>query len=103
MLKNLLIITFILSSTSAFCAEGDYSDFEAELKALETNQLRAEELQMNQADAVTDVITDEVGTGQAAIMRNADLSELTEPTPKQSPSKKEKVEDEVRPRRIRSR
>lgn len=99
MLKNLLFITFILSTTSAFCADGDYSDFEAELKALETNQMKAEELQMNQADAVTDVITDEVGTGQAGVLRDADLSELTERTPKDPPSKKE----EVRARRIRSR
>lgn len=98
MLKNLLFITFILSTTSAFCADGDYSDFEAELRALETNQMKAEELQMNQADAVTDVISDEVGTGQASVLRNADLSDLTE----RSPAPPAKAE-EVRARRIRSR
>lgn len=99
MLKNLLFITFILSSTSAFCADGDFTDFEAELRAMESGQLKMEELQMNQADAVTDVITDEVATGQAAVMRNADLSEITDRQVKPATPKAE----EVRARRIRSR
>lgn len=65
----MLFLTFIFS-TNAFCAIAPAPDFEAELRALETNQLRAEELQMANADAVTDVITDEVATGQASTLRS---------------------------------
>lgn len=68
MLKTMLFLTFMIS-TNAFSAIAPVSDFEAELRALETNQLRTEELQMANADAVTDVISDEVATGQAAVMR----------------------------------
>lgn len=68
MLKAMLFLTFMIS-TNAFSAIAPVSDFEAELRALETNQLRAEELQMANADAVTDVISDEVATGQASVLR----------------------------------
>lgn len=68
MLKTMLFLTFIFSS-NAFSAIAPVSDFEAELRALETSQLRTEELQMANADAVTDVISDEVATGQASVMR----------------------------------
>lgn len=68
MLKTMLFLTFILS-TNAFSAIAPMPDFEAELRALETSQLRTEELQMANADAVTDVISDEVATGQAAVMK----------------------------------
>lgn len=64
----MLFLTFIFSS-NAFSAIAPVSDFEAELRALETSQLRTEELQMANADAVTDVISDEVATGQAAVVR----------------------------------
>lgn len=64
----MLFLTFILSS-NAFSAIAPLPDFEAELRAMETNQLKAEELQMANADAVTDVISDEVATGQAAVVR----------------------------------
>jgi hypothetical protein len=94
MLKILLLATFIVS-TNAFCEEGQKMDFEAELRALETNQLKTEELQMRNADAVTDLFTDEVATGQAAVMRNetSDSSTIIAP------------EEVTRPkvRRIRSR
>lgn len=64
----MLFLTFIFS-TNAFSAIAPVSDFEAELRALETNQLKTEELQLANADAVTDVISDEVATGQAAIVK----------------------------------
>lgn len=101
MLKNLLFIIFILSTSATFSAESSYGDFEAELRALETNQLKSEELQMNQADAVTDVISDEVGTGQAGVLRNADLSEITTKSSEASSAKKD--ETSIRTRRVRSR
>lgn len=62
----MLFLTFIFSS-NAFSAIAPLPDFEAELRALESRQLQTEELQMANADAVTDVITDEVATGQAAL------------------------------------
>lgn len=68
MLKTLLVFTFIFT-TSAISAKAALPDFEAELRALETNNLKTEELQMANADAVTDVISDEVATGQAAVKR----------------------------------
>lgn len=68
MLKTMLFLTFIFS-TNAFSAIAPLPDFEAELRALETSQLRTEELQMANADAVTDVISDEVATGQASVTR----------------------------------
>ena len=64
----MLFLTFIFSM-NAFCAIAPVSDFEAELRALETSQLKKEELQMAEADAVTDVILDEVATGQAAVLK----------------------------------
>lgn len=62
----MLLLTFLIS-TSAFSSIAPLPDFEAELRALESSQLKAEELQMANADAVTDVISDEVTTGQAAV------------------------------------
>lgn len=67
MFKTMLFLTFLIS-TNAFSAIAP-SDFEAELRALEMSQLRTEELQMANADAVTDVISDEVAVGQAAVTR----------------------------------
>jgi len=64
----MLFLTFILSS-NAFSSIAPLPDFEAELRAMETNQLKTEELQMANADAVTDVISDEVATGQASVTR----------------------------------
>ena len=69
MIRNILIFTLIISSANAISDETPYPNFEAELRALETNQLKTEELQMRNADAVTDVIEDSVATGQAAISR----------------------------------
>lgn len=66
MLKTMLLLTFFIS-TNAFCSIAPLPDFEAELRALESSQIKAEELQMANADAVTDVISDEVTTGQAAV------------------------------------
>ena len=72
----MLFLTFIFS-TKVICAIAPVSDFEAELRALETRQLKTEELQMAQADAVTDVILDEVTTKQAAVLKS---QESTKPT-----------------------
>lgn len=66
MLKTMLLLTFLISS-NAFSAIAPLPDFEAELRALESSQLKAEELQMANADAVTDVVSDEVTTGQAGV------------------------------------
>ena len=68
MFKTMLFLTFTISS-NAYCAIAPVSDFEAELRALETRQLKTEELQMSEADAVTDVIMDEVAAGQASVLR----------------------------------
>ena len=68
-MRNILIFTLLLSSANAISDEMAYPNFEAELRALETNQLKTEELQMRNADAVTDDITDEVVTGQASVSR----------------------------------
>ncbi|MEA9358506.1 hypothetical protein SHI21_19880 [Bacteriovorax sp. PP10] len=68
MLKTMLFLTFIFSS-NAFSSIAPLPDFEAELRALETSQFKTEELQMANADAVTDVISDEVATGQASVVR----------------------------------
>lgn len=67
-------------SVNAFCATDPIPDFEAELRALETNQLKIEELQMANADAVTDVITDEVATAQAASLKPEKESSHDKPT-----------------------
>lgn len=75
MLKTMLFLTFILSS-NAFSAIAPLPDFEAELRALENHQIQTEELQMANADAVTDVITDEVATGQAAVVKPQNKSNL---------------------------
>jgi ssRNA-specific RNase YbeY (16S rRNA maturation enzyme) len=70
MFKISLFITLLaLSTTQVFCQDSAYPNFEAELRAIETNQLKTEDLQMRNADAVTDVISDEVATGQAGILR----------------------------------
>lgn len=68
-MRNILIFSLLLTSANAISDEMPYPNFEAELRALETNQLKTEELQMRNADAVTDVIIDEVVTGQAAVSR----------------------------------
>ncbi|MBY0414493.1 MAG: hypothetical protein K2Q18_10020 [Bdellovibrionales bacterium] len=101
MLRIILLFTLLLS-TKAFSAEPAYPDFEAELRALETNQMKEEikesELMMNNADAVTDVISDEIKVGQAATLREKnrlDDKDLEALSPKQEPV--------VHKRRIRSR
>ena len=71
MLKTMVFLT-IMIATNVFGAIAPVSDFEAELRALETRQLKTEELQMSQADAVTDVILDEVATGQASVLKTQD-------------------------------
>jgi hypothetical protein len=109
MLKLLMVMTFIFS-TSAFSADEALSPspsaFEAELRALETDSLslKTEELQMRNADAVTDVVSDEVGTRQAATLRSKD------PALKQDnsdidviPAKEKKPSQIERERRVRSR
>jgi hypothetical protein len=102
MFKKSLLLTLLLFSTGqVFAQEEAYPNFEAELKAIENHQLKTEELQMRNADAVTDLFTDEVGTGQAGIMRetvntlDTDNSD-TDVVPKRAESK-------PRERRIRSR
>jgi hypothetical protein len=73
-MKRMLITTFIFTLTMGlnFKAHAeDYPDFEAELKSMEKSQLKTEELQMRNADAVTDVISDEVATGQAGIEKKS--------------------------------
>ena len=103
MLKVLMLLTFLIS-TNAFSAEPLASDFEAELRALETNQLKTEELQMRNADAVTDVVSDEVGTGQASTVRSSSVLDNSDidliPTSDFSEKKPSQVERE---RRVRSR
>ena len=64
-----MLFLTIMASTNTFSAIAPVSDFEAELRALETRQLKTEELQMAEADAVTDVIMDEVATGQASLLK----------------------------------
>ena len=76
MFKTMLFLTFLISS-NAFSAITPVSDFEAELRALETSQLRTEELQMANADAVTDVISDEVATGQASVLKQEETPVTT--------------------------
>ena len=90
--------TFILALTLSFNFEvsaQDLPDFEAELRALENNQLETEELQMRNADAVTDVITDEVATGQSGVLK--EINTDTDETIMMTKSQKERT------RRIRSR
>lgn len=99
--KSLFLMTLIFSTGHAVAQESAYPNFEAELKALERHELKTEELQMRNADAVTDLFTDEVGTGQAGIMRSSvntldtDNSD-TDVIPK-------RVEVKPRERRVRSR
>ena len=69
----MMLLTFLIS-TNALSSIAPLPDFEAELRALENSQLKAEELQMANADAVTDVISDEVTTGQAALTRPLEKS-----------------------------
>lgn len=101
MLKNLLIFT-ILISANAYCDDLHYPDFEAELRSLETNQIKDEELLMNNADAVTDVVSDEITLGQAATLReknkvsDKDFEALIDAEKKEQSSK-------TRTRRVRSR
>lgn len=76
MLKTMMFVTFILS-TNAFSAIAPLPDFEAELRAMEAGQLKTEELQMSNADAVTDVISDEVATGQASVLKPQEKAPTT--------------------------
>jgi hypothetical protein len=104
MLKTMLFLTLIFS-TNAFSSIAPLPDFEAELRALETSQLKTEELQMANADAVTDVISDEVATGQASVVKPQEMPSKTtlekidwtvdNSTPEPTPT--------VKTRRIRSR
>lgn len=99
MLKKILFLTFIFS-LSATAEVAPSPDFEAELRALETNQLKTEELQMRNVDAVSgifdgsDTVTDDVSTGQAAPLK-ADSAPTLE-------AKKES-EASIKSRRIRAR
>lgn len=99
MLKNLLFITFILTSAFSQGALASYGDFEAELRALETNSLKNDELVAKEPDAVTgvipDMISDEVATGQAATLRDSSDRSKIQEAKKEDPT--------VRARRIRSR
>lgn len=94
MLRKLLFLCLMIH-TGAFAQDLTNLDFEAELRALENNQLKSEELMMKNIDAVVgveDVISDEVATGQAAPLKiNSDKA------PEKNPS------TSLRPRRIRSR
>ncbi len=98
MFAKILFLTFLFSSFELQAQESAISDFEAELRALESNQLRAEEIQMMNVDAVTDVISDEVATGQAATVRPKNIVNANE-----KPEKKEEPKSDLRVRRIRSR
>lgn len=97
MFAKILFLTFLFS-LEVHAQDAGISDFEAELRALESNQLRAEEIQMMNVDAVTDVISDEVATGQAATVRPKNLVNANE-----KPEKKEEPKSDLRVRRIRSR
>lgn len=99
-MKRFVIITFILSLTNVLNFEvsaQDFPDFEAELLALEKNQLKTEELQMRNVDAVSDVITDEVATGQAGVLKQSPTDTDTDETIMMTKAQKERV------RRVRSR
>ena len=72
-------------------------DFEAELKAIEKNQLIKEDKQMRNADAVTDVISDEVANSQSGILKEVDTNSDTDETIMMTKKEKERF------RRIRSR
>lgn len=98
MFAKILFLTFLFSCFGLQAQESAISDFEAELRALESNQLRAEEIQMMNVDAVTDVISDEVATGQAATVRPKNIVNADE-----KPEKKEEPKSDLRVRRIRSR
>lgn len=100
MMKKAFIFPFLLS-LAAHTSEGPLPDFEAELRALETNQLRTEELQMRNADAVTGVlddntmVSDEVSSGLAGTLK--------EPLKKATPELEVQAQNPLKPRRIRSR
>lgn len=83
-------------SASTFAQENSRLDFEAELRALENNQIKTEELQMRNADAVTDVVSDEVATGLAAPVRKDLLDTEVKPQEKTT-------SQQERTRRVRSR
>ena len=99
-MKKIVSITFILCLLTLQNIEAraqDFPDFEAELKALEKNQLQTEELQMRNVDAVTDVITDDVSTGQAGVLKQSRADTDTDETIMMT------KEQKARARRIRSR
>lgn len=95
---RVLLLTFTFLLTTGLYAQ-EFPDFEAELQAMENNNLQTEELQMRQADAVTDVITDDVSTGQAGVekMSSTDTDTDTDETILMTKAQKERA------RRIRSR
>lgn len=103
-MNKIVTLTFILSLTGLLNFEAvaqDFPNFEAELQALENNQIKAEELQMRNVDAVTgvidDVVSDEVVTGQAGVLKKSATDTDTDETIMMTKKQKERV------RRIRSR
>ena len=93
---RVLLLTFTFLLTTGLYAQ-EFPDFEAELQAMENNNLQTEELQMRQADAVTDVITDDVSTGQAGLEKMSSTNTDTDETILMTKAQKERA------RRIRSR
>ena len=103
-MNKIVTLTFILSLTALLnfkAVAQDFPDFEAELQALENNQIKAEELQMRNVDAVTgvidEVVSDEVATGQAGVLKKSSTDTDTDETIMMTKEQKERV------RRIRSR
>ena len=103
-MNKIVTLTFILSLTGLLnfkAVAQDFPDFEAELQALENNQIKAEELQMRNVDAVTgvidEVVSDEVATGQAGVLKKSSTDTDTDETIMMTKEQKERV------RRIRSR
>lgn len=95
-----MIATFIFTLTAGLNYElhaQEFPNFEAELEALEKNQLKTEESLMRNADAVTDVITDDVSTGQAGVLKESTTDTDTDESIMMTKAQKERV------RRIRSR
>ncbi len=103
-MNKIVTLTFILSLTILLSLEvfaQDFPNFEAELQALENNQVKAEELQMRNVDAVSgvidEVVSDEVATGQAGVLKKSSTDTDTDETIMMTKEQKERV------RRIRSR
>ena len=99
-MPKILMTIFIFSLTIALNVKAnaqDLPDFESELQQLENNQLQAEELQMRNVDAVTNVITDDVSTGQAGLQKGPQAETDTDETILMTKDQKERA------RRVRSR